>query len=375
MDTIKYPHPYLAVCLLDECNKACKHCYRTAIGSEHGFKLNKQEAIATVDDAASLATACIFAGGEPTIWQEDDMDFLSLVMKAAKQNGRTAFLSNGYIFENKDYAHEFMSRYMAECAQPLQMTFSVDFIHANYDAGQERIPFLDNLIAARAACSAREVVLLYLLSHWTNNERMNIPVHVFQRYAEQGVGYHIDDFMMWGRGAGLADLACYVEVGSRDKTSLGPYCQILKEKMIAAGKIADDREFEELPNRKLLKRLSVCGHTPNFFISWGTRYYYCIPHMGHDWFNVAEIGRLSLDAMESFYAAQPVIREIQNLSILGVLDKYRRLIPEHLLEEIHVMRENIRFAGCSVCLKLHEAGVLEGINQKILSESGYRRRT
>ena len=54
----------------------------------------------------------------------------------------------------KNYAHDFMSRYMAECAKPLWMNFSVDFIHDNYDADRERIPFLDNLIAARASCSA-----------------------------------------------------------------------------------------------------------------------------------------------------------------------------------------------------------------------------
>ncbi len=366
---MNYPHPYLTVCLLDDCNKACKHCYRTAIGSERGFKLDGKEVLASVDDAASLETACIFAGGEPTIWQEDNMDFLSLLMKAAKRNGYTAFLSNGQVFEEREYAYEFVRRYMAECAQPLQMMFSVDFIHANYDGIQERITFLDNLIAARAACSAGKRIGLFLLSHWTNDEKQNIPLGVFERYAEQRVGYQIDDFMTWGRGADVANLACYVEVGSRDKASLGPYRQILTRRMIACGKIEDEREFKELPNRDLLARVSVCGRSPNFFVSWGPRYYYCIPHMGHDWFGISQVGQLSLDAMESFYAARPVIREVQDLSIFGVLDKYQALVPEGLLDEICSMRESIRFAGCSVCLRLHSERVLEKINQRILNES------
>ena len=83
-----YPHPYLTVSLLDGCNKACKHCYRTAIPAGRGFRLSEGQAVASLDDASSLATACLFAGGEPTIWQDDDMDLLHLLIRAAKQRGR-----------------------------------------------------------------------------------------------------------------------------------------------------------------------------------------------------------------------------------------------------------------------------------------------
>jgi len=364
-----YSHPYLTVCLLDGCNKACKHCYRTAIPSGHGFKLQQKEAIASLDDATSLATACLFAGGEPTIWQQDGMDFLSLLVKASKQNGSACFLSNGHVFEEKDYAYEFVRRYIDECGKHLRMILSVDLIHANYNAEEQRIPFLDNLITARAACAGKENMTLAILSHWTSDERLNIPLRVLQKYADQGVPYEIADFMMWGEAADISDLACYVGVGSKNKDSLGPYRTFLTQRMIAAEKIEDKKEFEELPNRELLKRLSVCGRAPNFFISWDTSYYYCIPQMGHDWFSISEIGKLSLDAIASFHADRPVIKKIQELSIFGVLDEYRQLIPEQLNEEISLMRESIRFAGCSVCLRLHREGVLEKINQRLLNES------
>ena len=64
----------------------------------------------------------------------------------------------------------------------------------------------------------------------------------------------------------MKDLACYLKVDSSDKRSLGPYRHILAEEMIASGKIQDEDEFKELPNRDLLKMRSVCGCRPNFFI-------------------------------------------------------------------------------------------------------------
>ena len=362
-----YPHPYLTVCFLDGCNKVCKHCYRTAIPSDHGFKLKEREAVLSLDDASSLKTACILAGGEPTVWRDDGVDFLSLLIRAAKHNGRAAFISNGYVFEERDYAYRFVHRYVEECGLPLRMMFSVDFIHENYDATAKRIPFLDNLLAARSAYAAGESITLFVISHWTNNERQNIPAHVFENYAKQGVQYDVNDFMMWGRGAEIEDLACYIEVGSTDKGGLGPYREILARNMIASGKTEDEGEFERLHNKELLRKMSVCGRAPNFFISWGKRYFYCIPQMGHDWFSISEIGQLDLDAIESFFAHRPVIKEIQDRSILGVLDKYRYLVEEAVLEEIESMRESIRFAGCSVCLKLYKEGILQNINQRILN--------
>jgi len=365
---MQYPHPCLAVSLLDGCNKACKHCYRTAIPSGRGFRLSEGEATASLQDASYLATTCLFTGGEPTIWQDDGTDLPRLLVRAAKQHGRTGFLSNGYVFEKTDYAHEFVRGYMDECGQPLLMMFSVDFIHENYDAATESIPFLDNLLAARTACAAENEVTLFFFSHWTNRPEMNIPLHVFRNYEQQGVQYKIDDFMVWGRGSEMADLSCYVEVGSSDKTSLGPYADILAGQMILEDKITGEEEFRELPNAQLLRRLSVCGRVPNVLISWDKKYYYCIPHMGHDWFAVSEIGGLTPDSWKSFHLARPVIGEIQKLSIFGLLEKYRTLIPDHVLDEVYAMRESIRFAGCSICLRLHREGVLEEINQRAGNE-------
>ena len=124
-----YPHPYITVSLLDGCNKACKHCYRTAIPSYQTFKLTKTNVLRVLDDASSLKTACVFTGGECTIWKDADMDFLCLLERAVKQNGRVAFLSNGFVFEDENYSNEFVRRYVQECGLPMQMWFTVDFIN------------------------------------------------------------------------------------------------------------------------------------------------------------------------------------------------------------------------------------------------------
>jgi hypothetical protein len=145
--------------------------------------------------------------------------------------------------------------------------------------------------------------------------------------------------MVWGRGAELTDLACYIEVGSTEKDGLGPYRSILLRDMIYSGKIGDEDEFEKAPNRELLKQMSVCGRAPNFFISWCNKYFYCIPHMGHDWFSISDVGQLSTEA---------------------------DLVDGDTPEETESIRESIRFAGCSVCLKMYQKGILQEINRKIL---------
>lgn len=367
---MKYTHPYLVINLLDGCNKACRHCYRTAVPSDHGFKLTKRDAMLGLDDASSLKTACLFAGGEPTIWEDGGLDFLSLLAESARRHGRVAFLSNGYVFEQKDYARRFVDRYLGECGLPLRMMFSVDFLHENYDAKKERIPFLDNLLSARNANAGGKNITLFLVSHWTNSEEQNIPVHVFENYAKQGVEYSIEDFMTWGRASGIEDLACHIEIGSTDKEGLGPYRKILARNMIASGKIKDEDEFEGLHNKELLRKRSVCGHSPNYFISWGSRYFYCIPQMGYDWFSISDIGNLDSDSVKSFFDHRPIIKELQSASVFGVLDKYRRLVKGSILKEVDSMRESIRFAGCSVCLRLFREGILQEINGEILRRKG-----
>jgi len=364
----EYPHPYLVVSLLDGCNKACKHCYRTAIPSEHGFKLKKYESMLCLDDASSLKTACILAGGEPTIWNDQDADFSSLLVEAAKRNGRAAFLSNGHVFEDRGYTDRFVQSYKEGCELPLLMMFSVDFIHENYEAKTKRIPFLDNLLAARYSYDIERLISFLIVSHWTNDQRQNIPLDVFEEYAKRGVQYKIDDFMTWGRGVGIEELACYVEVGSKDKTGLGPYGEILSTKMIVSGMVRDKDEFDSIENKDLLRKLSVCGYAPNFTISWGRKYYYCIPQMGYDWFLISELGELDIVSFEEFFDSRPVIKEIQEASIFGVIEKHKDMIDVNVLDEIQTMRESIRFAGCSICLRLSKEGILQKINQKLSSE-------
>jgi hypothetical protein len=364
-----YLHAYLAVNLTDRCNKACRYCYRTAVPVARGFQLTRQEAMAGVKDASALGAACMFAGGEPTIWRDGGMDRVSLLVEDAKRNGRSAFISNGHVFEETGYARRFLGRYLEESGRPLFMIFSVDFIHGNYDARTETVPFLDDLLLARHALGAEESISLLVWSHCTADPNLNIPRKVFEKYATQKVAWVQTDFMTWGRGADLADLSVYLEVGGKSKASLGPFREALVKRMVAEGKVADAREFEGLDNSEVLKRLSVCGKLPNLLMSWGRTYYYCIPHLGHDWFAVSEIGDLSSDSWRAFHSARPVIGEIQELSVLGLLEKHRALIPAHLIDEIHAMREGTRFAGCSVCLRLHEEGVIEEINRRMLGPS------
>ncbi|MEW6621384.1 MAG: hypothetical protein AB1422_18970 [bacterium] len=106
------------------------------------------------------------------------------------------------------------------------------------------------------------------------------PFHIWEIYAKQGVQYDINDFMIWGRAVGIENQACYVKIDSTDKISLGPYREILLNRMITSKIIKNEEDFYIMNNRELLRKLSVCGNSPNYYISWGSKYYYCIPQMG-----------------------------------------------------------------------------------------------
>jgi len=294
------------------------------------------------------------------------MVLLSLIKRAARQNGRVAFASNGFVFEDKNFAYEFVNNYLEECGCPLTMAFTVDYFHQTYDFEQQRISFLDNLLSARDKYDRKRCLEFMVSSHWTNDSSLNIPIEVLESYAKQGVRYVVDDYMMWGRGSKLNQLSPYVVIGCTDKTTLGSYAEILIRRMKDSGLIQRGNDFEKLSNRELLSKSSVCGKSPNFFISWGTKYYYCIPQMGFDWFAISELGEMTPSVVESFFDKRPVIEEIQKLSIFGVLDKYQGVVGKTIMQEIDSMQEGVRFAGCSVCLKLNKEGIFQQINQQIL---------
>lgn len=365
---MEYTHPYLTVSLLDACNKACAHCYRTAVPIDHQFKLSREYAYRSIRDASALGTACIFVGGEPTTWEDGRSDYLDVLIAAGNEHGRVALLSNGHIYEQRHTAKTFLKRFVGESHAQLQMKFTVDALHDNYDQDKGTIPFMENLLESCEQYDERHQVSLFFLTHWTRNEDMNMPPAVCRAYEQRGVRTSIEDFMPWGRAQAIERDACYLEVGDMSKESLGPFRDQLLARLIANRTVEDETELISLPNRELLARVHVCGRSPNFTISWGTKYYYCIPQMGFDWFAVSEIGALSRRSMAEFFAKRPVIREIQKRSIFGLIDEYADMIDNEVLAATDHIRESIRFAGCSVCLLLREAGALDRINRTLKSE-------
>lgn len=333
-----------------------------AVPSDHGFKLSRQDAYRSIDDASALDTACIFVGGEPTIWADGDSDYIDLLIAAGNRHGRAALLSNGHVFEREHTANSFVKRFAEGSDARLNMKFTVDVLHGNYDQQAGSIRFIDNLLEASRRYDHHHQISISFLTHWTRNVCTNMLVAICEAYEALGVQTSIEDFMTWGRAEALAHDACYLEVGESDKDTLGPFKERLLTRLTAGGIVEDPAEFESLPNRELLNRLHVCGRSPNFTISWGVKYYYCIPQMGFDWFAISSVGAMDDGAMANFMERRPVIREIQERSIFGLVDEYSDLIDDDVLAAIGHIQESIRFAGCSVCLKLRELGVLERIN-------------
>lgn len=57
-----------------------------------------------------------------------------------------------------------------------------------------------------------------------------------------------------------------------------------------------------------------------------------------------------------------------NLYIFGIIEKYGSVIGKTMLNDIESVQESIRFAGCSVCLRLFEEGILQKINQNLIDK-------
>jgi hypothetical protein len=189
------------------------------------------------------------------------------------------------------------------------------------------VPFLHHLLGATSHHDRQKQISLSLLTHWTRDGRANLPAAVCEGYQALEVQTSIEDFMPWGKAEALAHQLCYLAVGDSDKSTLGSFQERLLARCTAAGLVADHAGFESLPNRDLLSQLPVCGRTPDVTISWGSKCCYCIPQMGYDWFAISDIGTMSEAAMASFLEARPVIREIQQRSIFGLLSGYWMSTP------------------------------------------------
>ena len=138
---MKYNFPFLTICLLDACNKNCKHCYRTAIPGGHDFKLTFDETKKAIANVNSLGFSCMFAGGEPTIWSDGATSFVDLLNYAGKLHGEVWFISNGRIFEDRMKAKTFFEK--LETSFKLRIIFSIDGIHENYNREQSILGLIE----------------------------------------------------------------------------------------------------------------------------------------------------------------------------------------------------------------------------------------
>jgi len=361
---MKYQFPFLTICLLDACNKTCKHCYRTAIPSDHDFKLTFDETKKAITTVNSLGYSCMFAGGEPTIWCDGETSFVDLLNYAGKLHGEVWFISNGRIFEDKLKTKAFFDK--LDTSFKLRMMFSIDGIHENYSRELSTIPFLDNIFEEYSIGINRNV-FIRAISHWTTDEALNAPFEIFEKYKPR-IAYEINDFMSWGRGTFIEHLACGVKLSNSDKNGLGSFGAVLCKRLIQNKHLQHESEFKSIPNTELIKIMGVCGKSPNFWISWGNNFFYCIPQMGVDWFALGEISKLSDDAIELFFTERPILKLIQEKSILGVVEEYSEIIGKDVIKQIMNTKESIRFAGCSICNTLFKSGAFEKINTLLLTQ-------
>lgn len=155
------------VMLMEKCNFSCRHCawidgritYKSA--THPRYKLSFVQVRTCLADAQKLQSVqrIHFSGGETTLWEDGNRDFVDLLIEVAHAGFEPSFITNGSSFIRYENCQKFLERYFSASDRILHISHSLDTFHDNFDAQKGRAKSLDNLISnSEEACRLRGVV-------------------------------------------------------------------------------------------------------------------------------------------------------------------------------------------------------------------------
>lgn len=205
MVELKTPTNIIGVSLLHKCNFSCEHCGYIYIGDteDHvirpGYRLTWAQVMTAVEDCAGLKDCywnMNFTGGEPTLWQEDDKDFVDILIATARAGLLPTYNTNGSYFYDYEQTREFFRKYLDECDTPLKTFVSMDRFHKNFEPETSRAKILDNLLQAYESFTEDERKLLstHVVVIVTRDPGSSLPDELKGFYGNRGVTF--GDFPM-----------------------------------------------------------------------------------------------------------------------------------------------------------------------------------
>lgn len=201
----KVPTNIMGVSLLHKCNFSCEHCGYIYIGDtqDHiirpGYRLTWDQVMMAIRDCSSLKDSywnMNFTGGEPTLWEEDGMDFVDILISTANTGVLPTYNTNGSYFCDYDKTYEFFHRYVDNSNTHLKTFISMDTFHKNYDPQTGRAKSLDNILRVSETFPDEERKLLstHVVTIVTRDPDSSLPEEMKQYYGTGGVTF--GDFPM-----------------------------------------------------------------------------------------------------------------------------------------------------------------------------------
>lgn len=355
--------------LTNQCNSRCGHCYWY---KEKPWMMSYPDVQIALKQVKSIQTSAgkdkikvLFSGGECTLWHDRgyNMDFGDLLVYEHEQGIVPRLFTNGKNFRNMRNIEKILGKFFTKYPNGrVKVNMSIDVYHQNFEDGHCQA--LDNLLEYRDNHPRIDIEGVSIVS--LKSEEM-VPRAMIEHYQKMGVEWRVDALAPLGSAKSQKHVP-RIKIKGCDKSSLGIFSDLFYEKLFNLGIVDDWQDYEQIPNREIIRRLNFCGRAPSATILWNGQYYNCIPHSiaGHDAFVVESMGELSTEKVLEFQRRMPLLKEIRKHGMVEVADQIKgQLAPdlrkriEQLFEECY---DNPKYLNCSMCLQLFEEGIWQELN-------------
>lgn len=352
---------YPALQLTDACNKRCRVCLR--VPGEQSHHLDRDtfsRYLADIDRVSGVYPLGFqfVTGGEPTIWKDNGMDVID-VLSALSKNGRIRSITmptNGKLLEKKDFAEAFLERLSRSVSQTIIIGLSIAEYQENLIDGNSKA--LDHLLA-QTAKPENKIFPVTLVTLSKNDDTDKI---LKQNYSD--VIQRVTPLAPLGAGENELEQCPSLSLAGNDKTGLGAFLTYFKSDAVSRLKLSED-EFDAMPNREIMNRLSLyahCGRSPFIDNTW----HYCLPFRENPEFDLARVGAMKENILDEFLAGKPFLQRIRKMGLLNAVESYRDRLNADTREKLDRLfspghKVPVAYKGCMICKELATLGVWDEI--------------
>jgi molybdenum cofactor biosynthesis enzyme MoaA len=215
----------MMIFLLETCNFECEHCLRKDEPMDPRYKLSfKQFQLCLLDCRRLKSIRWVhFTGGEPTLWKENNLYLVDLLLEISRAGFIPGFTSNGSYFTNYRKCSNFFRRYLDNSTMPLKIYFSVDTFHRNFDADKGRAECLDNVIKFKDEIPASKADMLDIrvMTVISKDAASLLPDGMVQYYESRGITLGFLPLLPGEKVSSLNDLC--PDLNSDNPEDLGAY--------------------------------------------------------------------------------------------------------------------------------------------------------